>query len=250
MSKILIDKLDNNLNDRAQKNERPFRNIHPSSFGGCLRKVAYRYYAFDKKPKPIETLRNFQNGNAFHERIQAECEEAEGINVLGIETPVKNEEYKLFGYIDGIIEIDGVCYVLEIKSKKDRSFTKYLDVPDKDHIVQVNIYMWLIKETLEEAQSKTEHSDIEKGILALKEAPDQAILIYENKNDHKQKEFVVDRDEAVIQWVKFRANKFWEIVGKNKLPPQEHVWKKGAKRKPLECEYMCDYAHICWAGRS
>jgi len=248
----LIAELNKHLIQENKDNERPSKHIHPSSFGGCLRKTAYSHYGIEKKPLDVRILRIFGNGDGVHERIQSCCEAAEGVEVIGIEVPVFNEEYQIKGYVDGIIGLQNEHYVLEIKSKNSKGFTQYLDKPDKNHIVQANIYLWMIEDIMQEAQGKKEEelNESEAILLKMPQPPQKAILLYENKDSQDQKEFILNKDEKVIEWVQKRAKKFWEIIESQKLPSRPYDVEEVIKsnRLPLECRYMCDYAEICWAS--
>jgi len=250
MSNLVIRELDKFLIHENKENERPTKHIHPSSFGGCLRKTAYDFYGVEKKEKDTRLLRIFKNGHHVHERIQQDCKLAGGIEVIGVEISVFSEEYQIKGYVDGIIGIEEDYYVLEIKSKNNKGFTKYLSKPEKNHIVQANIYLWLIKETMERAKQKEaeDRDETEKVLLKMKHAPQKYILLYENKDTQDQKEFVLDKNNEVIHWVQKRAKRFWEIVEKNKLPkrPYDIDVAVNTNKLPMECRYMCDYTRVCW----
>jgi hypothetical protein len=250
VTKSVIGALNKHLIKENKENERPAKHIHPSSFGGCLRKTAYSVYGVGKPDKEVRILRIFGNGHYVHERIQGDCEAAGDIEVIGIEVPVFSEEYQIKGYVDGIIGLENEYYILEIKSKNNKGFTRYLKNPDKNHIVQANIYMWLVEEAMEKLQNKKEDLDeVEKSLLTMPNPPDKAIILYENKDTQDQKEFILDRDEKVVDWVKKRAKKFWEIVDSKKLPKRPYDIDEAVNdnKLPLECRYMCDYTRVCWS---
>lgn len=251
LSNILIGRLNNNLFKQNSNETRPLKNLHPSSLGACIRKSGYKYYQIPPEDKDARTLRIFQNGHYVHERIQNECIQSDDIEVVKIEAPISNDEHRVFGYIDGIIKIDSIPYILEVKSKGDKGFTNYLDKPSKEHIVQVNTYFWLLEDYIAQMteEDKKNLDEDWRYLLEIQDGPlDKGFLFYENKDNQKQKEFLVEKNPKLISWIKKRCKFFWKVVGQNKMPNRPYDEKEVLESGylPPECKFACDYTKVCW----
>ena len=118
--------------------------------------------------------RIFDNGTMTHRRIQeylAKMTRAKKypFKLIKDELPIFDKEYRIGGNTDGVIEVDGELYILEIKTINTTQFRK-LTEPLWKHMDQAHLYMYC--------------ADIP-----------QAIFLYEDKNTQALKDFVVQRDE-------------------------------------------------------
>lgn len=168
---MLIRKIDDYLVERPRR-ERKINCFHPSSLHLSENEL-YRHYLGqeDGKTHFARVLRIFDNGHAMHRRIQRY------LSAIGVliepEVEVKDVEHEIYGYCDGIVELQGVKGVLEIKSINQTGFYCLYE-PKPEHLVQLNIYMYCLQ--------------IPKGIL-----------LYENKDSQHLAEFFVKQDENIVQ---------------------------------------------------
>ena len=115
-------------------------------------------------------MRVFDTGHDTHERLQRYLEQS-GV-LLQAEVPIENADYEIKGHTDGIIEINGIKGILEIKSINSSGFYS-LYSPKEDHLIQVNVYMFCT------------------GI-------ERAVLLYECKDNQELKEFYVKLDAGIL----------------------------------------------------
>ena len=185
---MIIQAIDDYLAKRP-KDDRATRCFHPSSLHRTAEELFKLYFEGDNKQqfKP-RVLRIFDNGHGVHERLQGYLKKA-GV-LLQAEVPVKNEEYEIVGHTDGIIEINGVKGLLEIKSINQTGFYGLFE-PKPEHVLQLNVYMFC--------------AGIPRGVL-----------LYECKNDQALKEFFLKQDHAVLGPVlaKIKIVQTWIGAGK------------------------------------
>jgi len=167
---MLIRKIDEYLLNRPRK-ERKIHCFHPSSLH-LSEDELYKHYLGQTNDQSISARvrRIFDNGHSMHRRIQRYLSDM-GV-LLEPEVSVENEEYEIVGQCDGIVELQGVQGVLEIKSINQTGF-HCLYEPKPEHLVQLNIYMWSL--------------GIPKGLL-----------LYECKNTQNLCEFFVKQDEEIV----------------------------------------------------
>lgn len=254
---------------KALENTRRFNYFHPSAWGQCIRKIAYQYYN-DKTPflqrsaQDIDDKmeRIFDNGHSMHARWQnyldhagylrgywqcSKCRTVYGKgDKLGILNPSREKnwkcscgsterlsykeihissdpKYKFEGNCDGVIDVRGTdmaqgrfdVFVIDFKSAKDETFCE-ITQPKQEHVVQVNIYMWGLE-------------------------LDAAVVMYENKDQQKLKEFFVPRDEKLIEKIKEESLWLQEVLSVNKLPNRPN----GFSRSKIPC-LKCEFKKFCY----
>jgi CRISPR/Cas system-associated exonuclease Cas4 (RecB family) len=136
---------------------------------------------------------------------------------------VSDKKYNFEGHCDGVIDVRGTdfaqgkfdMFVVDFKSAKDETFCE-LTEPKREHVVQVNIYMWLLE-------------------------LDAAVVLYENKNTQNLKEFFVPRDDKLIENIKEKAVELQEILAAHKLPPRPSDFS----RSKFPC-FLCEFVRFCW----
>ena len=167
---MIIEAIDNYLKNRP-KDDRLKHCFHPSSLHRSPRELYYHYLEGDNNQEfAPRILRIFDNGHAVHARIQGYLKD---IGILKqAEISVENAEYEIKGHADGIIEIDGVEGVLEIKSMNANQFYSCYE-PKPEHLTQINVYMFCL--------------NIPRGVL-----------IYESKDDQNLSEFYVKQDLKIL----------------------------------------------------
>ena len=186
---MIIKAIDTYLETRP-RDERPIRCFHPSSLYSPPRELYWHYLEGDTQEFDSRTLRIFDNGHHVHQRLQGYLKEA-GI-LLESEVPVASEEYEIRGHTDGIIKINGMEGLLEIKSMNARNFHSAYE-PKPDHLIQVNVYMFCA------------------GIP-------RACLLYECKDDQRLKEFFVKQDPEILNPVLAKIRYVQECLRKGVEP--------------------------------
>ncbi len=138
---MIIARIDEYLKGRP-RDKRPIRCFHPSSLHKSPREL-YWHYLLGDTGQDVEprVLRIFDNGHGVHTRLQAYLKET-GV-LRRSEVPVENRDYEIKGHTDGIIRVNGVDAVLEIKSMNSNRFYSCYE-PKPDHLIQVNIYMFCL----------------------------------------------------------------------------------------------------------
>lgn len=143
-----------------------------SGAGRCLRERQLAFMGIKRMPNDEKSANIFANGDYVHLRYQV-------AGLVGgwleqAEVPAFLPEYQLSGTLDGML-ING--HGLEVKSINDRGFTEIATFgPKHDHLFQTHSYM-LAK------QLDTFH------------------IVYENKNTNQVKEFLIHRDEKLIDQI-------------------------------------------------
>ncbi len=188
---MLVESIDEYLKARPRE-KRAIRCFHPSSLHKSPRELYHHYMKGDggEEFEP-RILRIFDNGHGVHGRLQGYLETI-GI-LIQTEVPIENKEYEIIGRADGIIQVNGIRGVLEIKSMNSHQFYSCFE-PKPDHLVQVNVYMFCL--------------GIPRGCL-----------LYECKDDQELKEFYVKQDESIltlvlqkIQYVQECVREGWKPV--------------------------------------
>jgi hypothetical protein len=170
---MIIQAIDNYLQTRPRA-ERARRCFHPSSLHKSPREMYHHYLQGDAHQEfEPRILRIFDNGHAVHNRLQRYLQE---IGLLReTEVSVENEEYEIKGHADGIMEINGVDGVLEIKSMNANQFYGSYE-PKTEHLIQINVYMFCL------------------GIP-------RACLLYECKDTQELKEFYIKQEQSILEEV-------------------------------------------------
>lgn len=133
-------------------------------------------------------------------------------------------EYNFEGHCDGIIDVRGTpfaqnnkydVFVADLKTMKEEYFMELME-PKTEHVVQVNIYMWIL--------------DLHG-----------AVVVYENKNDQRLKEMFVPRDDALIDKIKAQSVWMMDILKAKKLPFRPNEFS----RSKIPCRW-CEFVDYCY----
>jgi hypothetical protein len=187
---MIIETIDSYLKTRP-KDKRTKNCFHPSSLHKSAKKLYHLYLEGDNNQEFEPRIKRiFDNGHGVHERLQTYLENP-GI-LLQAEVQVESKEYEITGHTDGILEINGVKGILEIKSMNANTFYSTYD-PKPEHLIQVNIYMFCT------------------GI-------ERACLLYECKDDQALKEFYVKQDEAILDPTLDKIRYVQKCLRKGKVP--------------------------------
>jgi hypothetical protein len=207
---------------------RDYSYYHPSDLGYCIRKSVMMKLGYDGEFYTLPRLqRIFENGHGTHARYQEhfskmgiimgrwECSNCHFVlgkeTKLGITRPsdcpnchnprtktvtdnkgnIVFGPYPLFeykelpvisdnlcgvkGHTDGVVNINGTLHVVDFKTCSQSGFTEVTsrNYPMEAHVFQINIYMYIL------------------GV-------DRGILLYENRNDLRMREFLLFKDNEIM----------------------------------------------------
>jgi hypothetical protein len=243
-SSIASDILKNHVVAKAieEAKKRPSRlkeNFSPSMDFLCPTKTFFNFkfsggnaLEIDARDYSYEGTRALYNGNKFHEYVQQQFEES-GTLVMQEQT-LFDEEYHIKARLDMVIEVKKVLYLVELKSAKAYSLKLMHDAcsPDMEHQKQIQIYFHLLDHMKNNPQIYThlQGRSINKGLI-----------LYENKDNHKLTEYVVNRNPAVIREALEFARVVWKKIQDDKEPTQKF------EADSPECLYKCNarYYQLC-----
>jgi hypothetical protein len=246
---MLIERIDAALVEAARKEDRgsPLR---LSNAGRCARQTAYRLHNFEPEPLSARRLRTFEYGHLVEAALRKWAAGA-GEEILYAQDDVTldcGEGLLVSGHIDGRLVLDGVEWLLEIKSISTDGFMfAAKDGPDYSYLAQANAYM------------------------AATGVP-RTLFIFCDKNDQELCEFVVLLKPELVEEIKQRFRRVAASTPEA-LPDREHApiaekgdwrggcapaftpaelitkkgWYKPTGRKilPWQCGY-CDFHRQCW----
>ena len=198
--------------------------FYPSSIGQTDRDIVLGMLGYIGTPPRGEGILIMEKGTSFHNRMEAIFEDM-GI-MIAPELSLKDAELHISGRSDAIVwnflreedEPDGEIitlrnpeneviyhgpenYVLlvEFKSISEKGYYGLRKSKPKDeHMQQLQLYFYL--------------TGITKGIV-----------YYENKNNQKSTEYIVDRDEEIIHDVTSRIKRLVKMAEEGTVPEPEHV---------------------------
>ncbi len=138
---------------------------------------------------------------------------------------VKTEpQYKFEGHCDAVIDVRGSQYaqngpydvfVADLKTIKDEMYRELME-PKPEHVVQTNIYMWIL--------------DLQG-----------AVVIYENKDNQQLKEMFIPRDNDLIEKIKTQSIWLQDVLKQKKLPHRPN----GFFRSKFPC-CLCEFVDHCY----
>lgn len=220
----LIDKIQHGYIAKRGPRHQQKKTFAPStiafSHGECPR---YWYLAFEgavfEDNADAYGGANMTNGTKSHERIQQAMDDA-GI-LKDSEFKVTWEDPPIFGFGDVILDWDGKDLLGEIKTMPSEGFEyrKAAGKPKLGHLIQLLIYMRILNKT-------------------------EAVLIYENKNNHDLLVIPVEINDYYIQWVNQTfdwmktVRKAWE----DKKLPEKNYRSNSKICKTCPIRSTCDEA--------
>lgn len=202
---------------------------HPSSLYKCSRQIWYKIkeYQQDTFPTSIDE-RKFAVGHAIegaYDKYFSGMEQLEknnpgtlnGFKLIGGNVKIEHKGLNLKGEYDKIVEIEGIQYLIDIKTCKD-SATAWDRIPYPSHILQVQIYMFM--------------TGVHNGVL-----------LYENKNTQEIAEFHFPFNQDVFdKKVRNKIRYLNKYVKLNKVPQREF------EKSNIECMW-CDFKYTCWGEK-
>jgi CRISPR/Cas system-associated exonuclease Cas4 (RecB family) len=221
---------DQNLNNDSDRI--PDGKFHPSSFGGCSRKLYYAYHRTAPQNNISPGLRRtFNHGTVVHDWIQEKLIKAIGVSpinnpnvCISVHNEVKINDYQwsidhnVSGSIDAVFTFEqpigdfqaGDKVVYELKTSASKTWDS-LKSPIHKHILQANAYAAAI-------------------------GAKWIIYDYYNKDKDVHKRFYLPADEQVQQQI---SNELYNIMlactSGQEVARQPSTW---------ECS-SCPYAYVC-----
>lgn len=258
----LLPAIGNAYYNKWKNNIRTYDVFHPSSFGGCLRKVAYQYYdvdvgdsAFDEKGQRI-----FDCGHYMHFRYKDIFKEAHELwgywkckNPLCNLIQGDNEKRGIpFSKVvtckcGNNTGINGFEYEEVLAEDKEYNFSGHVDAivragdgyePDDFIIVD---FKTINSNGFNLLTSPKHVHCVQVAIYMHILNISHSVLFYEDKDKQLIKEFRVDYDKKVAENIMETAKKLLEILKSNKIPPRPYQNKENS----YDCKY-CEYSKICW----
>lgn len=201
--------------------------FHPSSFGGCARKLSYAWLKERPRHRIGNSLRRtFSHGHAIHDMLQGWMAEVYNGHIddcwctftseLSITDTELAQKYNIAGSADGLITLTDKTgakrkVIYEAKSASLSSWTGVGAKPMAKHLLQANVY------------------------AACLEA--EAVLFdYYNKNTDSHKYFLVPFDPELWQETADTLTEVSSKITVGELMPREY--------SSFECR-TCGYYHTC-----
>jgi len=190
-----------------------------SEIGKCCRAITYDWLGYEKKPIDGRGMMVLDDGNLHHRDIRERLRRA-GYEITHEEMELYDEKWNLSGHIDGIISGNGLAKsLLEIKSINRFGYERIAKTPLVEHVQQVNLYLFYFPEKIE-----------------------QAILLYKCKDTSRLKDYIIERDDDLIQSLLEKIDKIDRLVAQKRLADPEFI-----KGIDWQCDY-CQFEEHC-AGK-
>ena len=223
---------------REQLNStRDTTHLHPSEIckkDWCPRSSWYTIKGYEKQEKgfSFQTLNIFAEGHSIHSKWQSWLMDTGVLEQP--EVPIYNEEHRIMGHADGIINDSKGKAVLEIKSVgagtiRVEDFDLYTNASSPDdmwkkvrkpfmsHLRQINLYMYCL------------------GIH-------EGIFIYEWKATQDVKEFSVKFQPELIESILSGCQSVIRGL-ESGIPPMRPVWVEDSSSATCK---TCPYKKVCW----
>ena len=226
---ILIPILTQQMRD---ENKRTYKKADDATFrasgiGGCSRKMMYQLLGYDSEPDHLSVF-TLQQGTIIHEMIQGYLQRSGIIESLEEELNILPQ---LKGHYDGVIQINGERYLLEIKTINHQAYervSKYNVIYNK-YILQAHCYMKALN------LSKCLFLFVNKGHMLTEE--------FATENPHIDPvfhEIELSFDQEIWNEIESKLGLLTEQFNLGVMPPAKKV---------SECAY-CQFAEQCkqdWA---
>ncbi len=212
----------------AQPDSSPIR---PSAAGSCARQTAYKvHYPDEGEPILPRGITTFLHGDLLHEQERwlisqvAPLSRIEEVVSLDFGAPIG----EVTGQTDGVVNIGGTDYVLDVKSISRFGFRDVEANGARDyHQTQLNVYM---------------------AALGIK----QGLVWYFNKDTGHRYAAPVDYDTGLLSeaWRRFEAvaSSTPDNLPEREYEPQVEIRRgkqTGREYLPWQCTY-CQFTHLCW----
>lgn len=261
------------LKDRDLKEStRDTAHIHPSSLSKrdwCIRENWYTIKGQEKDPESFsfQRLNVFAEGHNIHSKWQGwlhragvleglwkcssqgcpnewygvsptECPVCQTTHPVYKEVPISNEEYRILGHADGIINDKAGRAIVEIKSV-GLGTIRY-EAPD--------LYkQYQNKElTIDGLWKKVRHpfsAHVKQGLLYMYcTGIQEAVILYEWKPTQEVKEFSIKFNKDLVQPMLDNCLRLMSAL-ETTIPPMRPMWAESPKSSG--CKF-CSYRNTCW----
>lgn len=199
--------------------------FHPSSVGGCRRRLSYALVRETPKHRiPTKLRRTFQHGHSIHEMLQRWMHKAFNADIGEYECTFEDEvsitrtaiavKHNIAGSADGLITLtrgdDVIRVIYEAKSASNSSWSG-VGSPMPKHVTQANIYATCLEAS-------------------------HILFDYYNKDKDVHKYFLVERDDAKWLATVDELNSVVDRLNQGELMDREP--------NSFECK-TCQYYHVC-----
>lgn len=207
---MLKEKIDEFYREDEDRKERDY--FYVSEADNCKRKVYFKMKGAPKEELEPVVRRKFERGDQIHQGLVSVLYSLGLATASEIETP---KDSIFHGRADAIVSVNGDNYVVEIKSTSPYSFKSLGREPKKSWYKQLQLYL--------------HYFELEKGII-----------LVECKGTQELKEFVVERDDELINEIFSEFQNLKEKVEKGVIPskPNGNGWEYD------KCKY-CEYEEVC-----
>ena len=198
--------------------------FYPSSIGQSDHDIVLGMLGYVGKPLRGESIMIFENGTSFHNRIEHIFEQM-GI-MIAPELGLKDEELHISGRSDAII-----WNFLRDEDEEDGETIELVD-PDGTIIYEgPENYVLLVEfksigengfERLRKSKPNDEHED-QLQLYFYLTGITKGIIYYENKNNQKSKEYIVERDDERIDKIVKRIRRLITMAENNEVPEPEYT---------------------------
>lgn len=216
---------------------RDTKHLHPSEIckrDWCPRSSWYTIKGYEGTDRSFsfQTLNIFAEGHSIHSKWQTWLQDAGILEVA--ELPILDEEHRIMGHADGLINDKQGKAILEIKSvgagtvrMEDFDLFQSASTPDEmwkkirkpfmSHLRQVNLYMHCT------------------GVH-------EAVFIYEWKASQDVKEFSVKFQPELIEDILAGCRSVVRALDSG-IPPMRPAWVDDSSHKTCK---NCPYKNVCW----
>lgn len=186
----------------------------------CTRHLVYcRLNSTERAKISVSTALIFREGNHQEKAVLDDFSEA-GIKVQEQQRTFLWKEYQLSGHIDGMLNVDGETYPLEIKSMNPFTWEKIKTVEDIK-----NNSAYYVRGYYDQLQLYLLMSEVSEGVIVLK-----------NKVSGALKQFVIVLDYAYSELIIQKLELVNRCVAENKYPDRID--------DRTVCGY-CNFKHLC-----
>jgi CRISPR/Cas system-associated exonuclease Cas4 (RecB family) len=186
----------------------------------CTRYLVYKRTKWDEQiPHNVGLQYIFDLGNEFEKIALQELAQA-GFSIIEQQRTLAYKDANITGHIDGLIQIDGELYPIDIKSIHPFLFDKINTIHDI-----INSKYWHIKGYYTQMQ-----------LYLFMNKKDKGYLLFKNKTTGRYKEIEVLYDQKHIDETIKKAKAIERHIESNTLP-DTIAWS-------TECE-RCPFKHLC-----
>ena len=198
--------------------------FYPSSIGQSDRDIVLGMLGYIGAPVSGEALMIMENGTYFHNRMEAIFEDM-GI-MIAPELPLRDEELCISGRSDAIVwnylrkEDDPDGEIITLKDFQGKTIyhgpENYVLLVEFKSISENQYYK------LRKSKPKDEHEQQLQLYFHLTGITN-GIVYYENKNNQRHLEYIIKKDDEIIEQVTSRIKRLLDCARKREIPEAEYL---------------------------